>query len=121
MCQVNRAMIDVIEQAAGTGDNDLDTCPQLLYLWVNAYPAIDGDAPEAGLLSHGNNCLVDLLCQFAGRRDNESPNMPAFPLHQAFQDRKNEGRCFSGTGLCQAHDVASLQYRRDRLYLDRRR
>ena len=40
-------------------------------------------------------------------------------IEQALEYRKHEGRCLARSGLCKAHDVFSLEDRRDSLTLDR--
>ncbi len=42
-------------------------------------------------------------------------------LDQALQQRQSKARRFTGAGLGAGHQVAALQYRRDRLLLDRGR
>ena len=51
--QVDRALADVVEQAAGTGDDDLDAGAQVLDLRVHAHSAVDGDAAPFRLVAQG--------------------------------------------------------------------
>ncbi len=49
----------------------------------------------------------------------ESPDAPAFALHQAIEDRQDKGRGLAGAGMGQAHDVVPLHDQGDCLGLDR--
>ena len=69
--QADRALLDVIEQAAGTGDDDLDAGAQFLYLRVHGHAAVDRDAAHVRLAAQVGNGGVDLLCQLARRGDDE--------------------------------------------------
>ncbi len=62
---------------------------------------------------------VDLLCQLARRRNDEGADTAARSAYQPLQDRQHEDRCLARAGLGKAHDVLSLEDRRDRLFLDR--
>jgi len=117
--EVDGTLADMIQEPSGAGDNHLDSPLQLVYLGVDVDAAVDGDAPDASLLPQGNDGLMDLLRQFAGRGDDEGPDMTAFPLHETMQDRECEGSGLTGAGLGQPHDVAPLHDRRNCLGLDR--
>ena len=43
---------------------------------------------------------------------------PRGPFDQALQNRQHKGRCLACSGLGKAHDVVSLENRRDGLALD---
>src|SRR5512143_1198584 len=60
--QVDRPLSDMVEQPAWTGNDNLDSGTQLLYLRIYADAAVDRYAPEARLLSQEANRLVDLFC-----------------------------------------------------------
>ena len=117
--QIDRALIDVIEQTAGTGYDDIDPGAQFLDLRVDAHAAVNGDAAQFCLEAEGVDGLVDLLGQFTRRSYDEGADATARSFHQALQDRQHEGRCFARSGLGKAHDVFSLEDRRDSLTLDR--
>ena len=61
---------------------------------------------------------MDLLGQLARRRDDEGADTAARSSDQTLQDRQHKGRCLACSGLGQAHDVVSLEDRRDGLALD---
>ena len=93
---------------------------QLIHLRIETNSAINSNALESGPASQGANGLVDLLGQFAGGGNNQSPDVPAPALHQAMQDGQHKGRGLAGAGLGQAHDVLPLHDQRDCLFLYRR-
>ena len=63
---------------------------------------------------------MDLLRQLARGGDDQGADLAARSADQALQDRQDEGRGLAGAGLGQAHDVVSLEGRRDGLLLDGR-
>src|SRR4030065_431750 len=98
----------MIQQAAGTGHGDFAPGTKFLNLRLNISTAIDGEAPESGLLSKGDDGLVDLFCQFAGWGDDQGADAAARSFYQALKNRQYEGRCFACPGLRQTHKILSL-------------
>ena len=47
------ALIEVVKQAAGTGNDDLDAAFQLIHLRIQANSSINGNALEPGPASQG--------------------------------------------------------------------
>jgi hypothetical protein len=119
--QFNRVLSDVIEQAARTCDDYLRPALQLLFLEMGAHASVDRDAMQSCLFSKAADRLMDLLRQFARRRDDECADTAARSLHKPVQDRQYKCGGFTCPGLRQAHYIATLHYRRDRLCLDRSR
>ncbi len=119
--QVDRALMDVIEQAAGTGHDDFYAGSQSLFLRVYGHAPVNRDAAQARLAAQIGNGSIDLLCQFAGRRNDEGADTAARPFYQALENRQHKGRCFACSRLGKAHDVVPLHDRRDGLVLDGRR
>ena len=120
MRQVDGALIEVVKQAAGTGNDNLGAAFQLIHLRIETDSSINSHALESGPASQGANGLVDLLGQFASGGNNQSPDVPAPALHQAMEDGQHKGRGLPGAGLGQAHDVVPLHDQRDCLCLYRR-
>jgi hypothetical protein len=87
MRQIDRALMDVIEQTTGTGNDDLDSCPQFLYLQIRAHAAVNGHALEAGLPPHAADHLMYLLYQFAGRGNDKGADCASRSFHQAIENR----------------------------------
>ena len=65
--QVDRARVDVIEQAARACDHDFHSPAQRSELWSLAYAAVDRDASNLGITRQFDDLLVDLLGQLTGR------------------------------------------------------
>ena len=120
MRQVDGALVDVVKQAAGTGNDNLGAAFQLIHLGIETNSAINSDALESGPAPQGADGLVDLLGQFAGGGNDQSPDVPAPALHQAMEDGQHKGRGLAGAGMGQAHDVVPLHDQRDCLCLYRR-
>ena len=108
----------MVEQAAGTGDDDLDPGAQFLDLRVHAHSAVDGGAAPFRMVAEGPDGIMNLLGQLTRRRDDQGADPAGRSFDQTLQDRQNEGGCFARSGLGQAHDVVSLEDRRDGLALD---
>src|SRR3972149_3645786 len=108
MGQVDGALIDMIQQAAGTGHGDFDAGTKFLNLRLDIYTAIDGEAPESGLLSKGDDGLIDLFRQFASWGDDQGSDAAARAFYQALKNRQYQGRCFTCPCWCQAHKILSL-------------
>jgi hypothetical protein len=70
------------------------------------------------VLAQDDSCLVDLLGKFAGRHDDERPDLARLAFAEALQDGKHECRGFPGTGLRQPEDVAILEHNRYCFELD---
>src|SRR3990167_9841566 len=115
--QVDGRLPDMVEQTTWTGNNNLRTLPQFLNLRVNVYPAVNGNAPKAGLASEGLNGLMYLLRQFTRGGDDERPHIAAPALHQTVQYRQGKCGGLSCASLSKAHDVPPLHYSRYRLRL----
>ena len=120
MRQVDGALIEVVKQAAGTGNDNLGAAFQLIHLRIETNSSINSNALESGPASQGADGLVGLLGQFAGGGNNQGPDVPAPALHQAMEDGQHKGRGLPGAGMGQAHDVVPLHDQRDCLCLYRR-
>ena len=94
---------------------------KLFYLGIDPDSAIDGNALQAGLLSQITDGNMDLLRQFSGRGYDKGPDVAMAPLHQSVKYWQGKSCGLPCSCLRQAHDVASLHDRRDRLGLDRSR
>ena len=71
----------MIKQAAGTGDNDLNTGPELSCLGRFVDPSIYCQAANTCLAGQLDNITVYLFCQFTGRGNDEGPD----PAARAFK------------------------------------
>jgi len=114
------ALLDVIEQATGGGDDDIDAAFEGVVLFAVADAAVnDGDAEvgEAGVIVDGG---FDLGGEFAGGFEAEEAGGGAAVLAEFGKDRQGEGGGFAGPGLCAADQVASAQQKGNGAQLNRR-
>ncbi len=63
--------LDVVEQAAGRGDQHLDAAAQLLGLRLDVDPAEDHDRAQQGVARVALDVVGDLVGQLARRRDHQ--------------------------------------------------
>ncbi len=104
--EVDAALADVVEQAAGCGDQDLDAAPEGLDLGIDAGAAVDDGRPERNAPTVCLDRLGDLDRQLAGRGEDEDPHRVArrreagvAVVPQGLQDRQDEGGGLAGSGL----------------------
>jgi hypothetical protein len=121
-------LLDVVEQAAGRGDDDLAAFAQLGDLRLDVHAAVDADRAQRHMLAVGDHALMHLHGQFAGRRQDQRAYRVARRRGrrrgvpgQALQQRQGEAGGLAGAGLRPAHDVLAGHDDGDGLGLDRRR
>ena len=119
--KVDRFLVKVIEQPAGTGDDDIDAGAQFLDLRVQAHAAVYRAALQVCIASQFSDRYMGLFRQFACGRNNQAAYLAAWTRKQTLQNRQHEGCCFAGPGHGKAHNVLACEDRRNRLYLDRSR
>ena len=117
--QIERALVEVVHDAAGSPDDDVHAAAERGQLHAVALPAVDGQdvhAPDVRrvLLER----LADLQCQLARRGEHERLRRLLADV-EPVEDRKGECRRLAGAGLGEPHDVAPGEQRRDRRGLDR--
>ena len=108
----------MVEQAAGTGNDDLDAGAQFLDLGSHAHSAVDGGAAPFRVVAEVVNGIVNLLRQLTRGGDDEGADTAGRSFDQTLQDRQHKRSCLARAGLGQTHDVVSLEDRRDGLALD---
>ena len=115
------AVPEVVEQAAGRGDDDVHAAAQRLLLHAHADAAVDrGNAQRSPARQRGQ-VRGDLAGQLARRRQDQRARGAALPAVQAMEDRQEEGRGLAAAGHGAAEHVTPFQDGRDRSLLDRRR
>ena len=123
--QVGVALGDVVEQAAGRGDQDVEAAGQGLDLRAVLGAAEDDGDAHVQVLAVATEAFGDLGGQLAGRRQHDAARAAARAgpavFRQAVQDRQGEGRRLAGAGLGDAEQVLAGQHGRDGLGLDRGR
>ena len=116
MAQVERALLVVVEQAAGRGHEDVDATAQLVDLRLHADAAEHHHARQRQVLAVGAHALFDLRGEFArGREDQRTDGDAAFRVlgarhgSQAVQHRQHEACGLAGAGLRAGEQVAAFQ------------
>jgi hypothetical protein len=124
--QVHRLLADVVEQAAGRGDQDVDLAAQRGVLRVDVDAAEHHHRLDGDVLAVGAHRFLDLRREFA-RRHQDQATRPAglgdggLRGGQPMQDRQGEAGGLAGAGLRGGEQIAAFQHQRDGLRLDRRR
>ena len=115
-----------IQQTARGGDEDVDAAAQLHHLRVDTHAAEDHQRANIQVFTVIADVLAHLRRQLTGRGQDQRAHRTTalcvrLILDQALQQRQGKARRFTGAGLGASHQVTALQYRRDRLLLDRGR
>ncbi|MCY1403226.1 hypothetical protein D9M71_183960 [compost metagenome] len=117
--QVDAALADEVEQAAGARDQNVDTLGYGLDLWVHADAAEDAGAFQRQIAGVDLEAFMHLGSQLAGRGQHQDAGLAwavamlavgVAGREQAFQDRQGETARLAGAGLGGNHQVAALQY-----------
>ncbi len=119
--EVERALLEVIHDAAGRADHDMYAAAQCRKLHAVALAAVDRKdvhAPDVGCVLLER--LADLQGEFAGRGEDERLGHLLRRV-QPRQDRQGECGRLAGTGLGEADDIAPGEQQGDRRGLDGRR
>ena len=121
--EVQGLLLDVVEQAAGSGDEDVEALLDGALLGAVFHAAEDdGDAEaEAGAVDLEH--LANLGRQFARRRQDQGARGARRGGHavggQPMQDRQGEGGGLAGAGLGDAEQILAGHHVGDGLLLDR--
>ena len=117
-------LLDVVDQAAGGGDDHVGAGLQDLALLVVVHAAVHQGELEAEVGAELHRVLVDLDRQFAGRGEDQGARVLGLAVgergarEQAVEDRDQERERLAGAGLCLARDVAAGERKRQRQRLD---
>ncbi len=119
-------LLDVVDQPAGRGDDDVHALLQQFALLVVVHAAIDQGEAQAQVGAELHRVLVDLDGQFARGRQDQRARILGLALgqrraaQQAVHHRHQERQRLAGAGLRLAGDIAPRQGDRQRHRLDRR-
>ena len=106
------ALFNEIEQAAGSGDEDIDAAAHGGDLGVLADAAVDHGLAEADVLAVGGEALGDLHRELAGRGEDEGAGALRFRrarvLVESVEDRQREAGSLAGAGLGATEEVAAF-------------
>ena len=113
--------IQMIQQAARTGDDHLDALLQGLFLRLHAHAAVNRGGSQGRKFPQRIHHVVDLFGQFTRRCDDQGARPAAarlFHSQQVVQNRKHKSGRFAGAGLGRADHITPRQNRRDGGRLD---
>ncbi|MNS70764.1 hypothetical protein D3C72_1041120 [compost metagenome] len=119
-------LLDVVDQAAGGGDDHVHALLQDLALLVVIHATVDQREAQAEVGAELDRILVDLDGQFAGRGEDQRARIFRLAIgqrrarQQAVHDSDQEGQRLAGAGLGLAGDVATGQRDRQGQRLDGR-
>ena len=110
---------EVIQQTAGSRDDDIHPAPEGVLLRSHADPAEHGRRRDRRVHREIVEVLHDLCGQLTGRGEDEGPGGAARLVDEAVQDRQHEGRGLAAPGHGAGEDVPAGQGGRHRVRLDR--
>ena len=113
------AALQMIEQAAGGGGEDIHAAAKIVLLFAVADAAVDDRHAEVGELGEFLERFLDLQRELACGLEDEAAQLSVGA--EALDDREREGGGLAGAGLRGTNDVAALEHNGDRLRLDGRR
>ncbi len=123
--QVQVLLLDVVQQAAGRGDQDVQTLLQGPLLTAVFHAAEDHRDAEAQVRAIGLEAVADLGGQLTRGAQDQHARRAGLGgdavFGQAMQDRQGEGGGLAGAGLGDAQQVLAGHDIGDGLFLDRRR
>ncbi len=111
-------LLDVVDQAAGGGDDHVHALLQQLALLVVVHAAVHQREAQAQVGAELHRVLVDLDGQLAGRRQDQRARVfrlalgQGRPRQQAIHHRHQKRQGLAGAGLGLAGDIASGQRHR---------
>jgi len=119
-CQVELAGLEVIEEAARSGDEDVRFSGQLVELGFVFDPAVKEAGGEVDKVAVIDDGLLDLGGQLPGGLDDEDAwSVVGAVRFEAGNEGQGKGGGLSGSGLGGGDDIVSLGQDRDGLGLDR--
>ena len=121
--EIDRALLDKVEQAAGGRHQHVETARNGAHALVGSGPAEDHSDTGAQLLAIGLGACGDLRGELTGRGENEHSDLlrlgNAPGGMKPLERRKHEGGGLAGPGLGNSEQIAPGQHGRDGLRLDR--
>ncbi len=108
----------VVEQAARGRHDHVDSAPERVLLGTHPDAAVDRGAGEGGVDRKPVEVFENLRGKLARGRQHQDPRDAARPVDQAMQDRQQERRGLAASSLRAREQVAALERRRDRHFLD---
>ena len=122
LLEAHVAVLHVVEQAAGRGDENVDAARHRLDLRAEGHAADDAGDAGAHVLAVVREALRDLHGELTGGGEDQHAGAARRAEHavglQLLEDRQREGGRLAGARLGDAEQVAALEQDRDRLGLD---
>jgi hypothetical protein len=118
--QHQRVSGDEVEHPSDGSDDDVPSGPQLRLLRSDRGAAEHGHHVHAGMCPVGAQRLRHLYAELPRRRQHERLHLPLGGV-DVLHDRQSEGGRLARARLRLADHVATLEQRRDRLFLNRAR
>ena len=72
--EIEAPAVEMVEQPAWCGDNDVDAPPKAVQLRMDPDAAENGEAPKTGMFAIGSNRFFDLKRQLTRRSDDQGPD-----------------------------------------------
>ena len=121
--QQQLAAIELVEQAARRGDQDVDAALQQAFLFLEAHAADQQRHGQLQVFAILLEALGNLCGEFARRAENETARHAGTgaAFRQAVDHRQHESGRLAGAGLGDAGDVAATENMRDGFGLNRGR
>ena len=122
--EVDAAAVEVVDQAAGRGDEHVDAAAQGIDLALHADAAVHGRHAQGQVPGVTAQAVVHLQGELARRRQHQRARTARSlavrrPAGEVLQQGQAEGGGLAGAGLGAGDEVVAGQGERDRLVLDR--
>ena len=114
LCEIERALLEVIHDAAGRAHDNVDAAAQRRQLLAVPLAAVDGKQAHLGQMGRVTlERFAHLQGEFAGGREHERLRHPSSRNHTG-QNRKRERGGLARARLGETDDIAALEQHRNR-------
>ena len=114
-------LFEVVQQAARTGDDQVDALSEGLLLRTEADAAIDRRRSQVSVTGKTVEMFDDLGCELAGGSDHQGSGRTALSRQQPLLDRQQEGGGLAAARHGASQQIAALETGRNGIALNRRR
>ena len=113
----NLALLEVVEQAARGGDENIDAALEFVALLAVADAAVESGGAQVGEAGEVAEGFVHLHGELAGGFEDEDAGVALTAFFEAGEDRQREGGGFAGAGLGGTHEVLAGEHDGNRAFL----